>query len=110
MDDTPHLAMPMRLVNGSFDTRQQDTESEAADCVRNILSFMKGDRIEDLDFGIEDPTFQTMPIDIDDIAETISEYEPRVDAEIETEDLPDGTEIVQISITLPSSDESPQEV
>jgi phage baseplate assembly protein W len=110
MDDTPHLAIPMRIVNKAYDTRQQDTESEAADCVKNILSFMKGDRIEDLDFGIEDPTFQTQPIDIDDIAETISEYEPRVDAEIETEDLPDGTEIVTISITLPSSDESPQEV
>lgn len=109
MDDIPHLAIPMRLVNGSYATRQQDTDSEARDCVRNILSFQKGDRIEDLDFGIEDPTFQTMPIDIDDIAQAIGDYEPRVDAEIETQDLPDGTEVVTVSVTLPTSDESPLE-
>jgi phage baseplate assembly protein W len=110
MDFIPHLAIPMRIVNGQYATRQQDTDPEAADCVRNILAFEKGSRIEDMDFGIEDPTFQTMPIDIDDIAQAIGDYEPRVDAEIETEDLPDGTEIVHISVTLPTSDESPEEV
>lgn len=110
MDQVLHLAIPFRLVNGAYATHEQDTDSEAADCVRNILVFEKGDRVEDLDFGIEDPTFTTMPIDVDDIAQAISDYEPRVDAEIETEDLPDGTEKVGIYVTLPTSDESGQEV
>jgi phage baseplate assembly protein W len=106
MDQVLHLAFPFRLVNGAYATHQQDTDPEAADCVRNILSFEKGDRIEDLDFGIEDPTFQTMPIDIDDIAQAIADYEPRVVAEITTDDQADGTEQVSIFVTLPTSDES----
>jgi phage baseplate assembly protein W len=103
MDSVPHLSMPMRVIGDSYETVQQDTDAEASQCVRNILSFGKGDRIEDLDFGIDDPTFQTQPIDIDDIARAISEYEPRVDAEIETEDLPDGQTSVRVYVSLPDS-------
>jgi phage baseplate assembly protein W len=110
MDNIPHLAIPFRVVGEGYAIRQQDTDAEAADCVRNILVFTKGDRIEDLDFGIDDPSFQLQPVDIDDIAQAISEYEPRVDAEIETEDLPDGTTSVSVSVTLPTSDDMPEEV
>lgn len=109
MDYVPHLAIPMRVVGGQYQTRQQDTDAEAADCVRNILVFGRGDRAEDMDFGIDDPTFETQPIDTDDIARAIGEYEPRVDAEITTEDLPDGSTMVSVEVNLPTSDEQPAE-
>lgn len=109
MDNIFHLAIPFRVVNGAYSTRQQDSNAEATDCVRNIMVFAKGDRIEDPEFGIEDPTFQTQPIDIDDIASVIAEYEPRVNAEIETVDLTDGSTTVNVYVTIPTSDDFPEE-
>jgi phage baseplate assembly protein W len=109
MDETLHLAIPFRIVNGAYATRQQDSDAEASDCVRNILAFEKGSRIEDPDFGIEDPSFESQPIDVDDIAEAIATYEPRVNAEIETEDEVEGTSTVSIFVTLPTSDDLPEE-
>lgn len=105
MDDIKHLSMPLRLVGDAYATCQQDTNTEAADCVRNILVFPRGLRPEDINFGIDDPTFETQPIDVDDIATTISVYEPRVNADIQTVDEPDGTTSVKISINLPTSDD-----
>jgi phage baseplate assembly protein W len=109
MDDVPHLALPFRLIGDRYATRQQDTDAEATDCVKALLSFMKGDRAEDPDFGIDDPTFQTQPIDTDDIARQIDIYEPRVNANITTVDQPDGTTTVKIAITVPTSDDLPEE-
>lgn len=105
MDNIPHLALPLRLSGGAYVTRQQDTDSEAADCVKAILSFRTGDRDEDPDFGILDPTFETQPIDVDDIERAINEYEPRVDFTVTTEDKVDGTTSVFVQITMPTSDD-----
>lgn len=109
MDYIPHLALPIQLIGNSYSTRQQDTDAEAADCVKIILSFEKGQRFADLDFGIDDPTFETQPIDIDGIAKAIADYEPRVDAEINTVDLPNGSTTVSVLVTIPTSDDLPQE-
>jgi len=108
-DQVPHLSLPFRLSGTGYATVEQDTDREAADCVFVIMSFERGVRAEEPDFGIEDPTFETQPIDVDDIAEAISNYEPRVNADIETIDLPDGTTTVKVNVTLPTSDELPEE-
>lgn len=109
MDDIPHLALPIRYENGIFVTNEQDTDAEAADCVKAILSFELGTRAEDVDFGIEDPTFEIQPINIEGIAEAIHMYEPRVDAMIETVDKTDGTTTVNVRVNLPASDEQVEE-
>jgi phage baseplate assembly protein W len=109
MDNIPHLALPIRYENGIFVVNEQDTDSEAAACVKAILSFGKYTRPEDVDFGIADPTFETQPIDIEEIAEAIHIYEPRVDALIETVDNTDGTSTVNVRVTLPASDEQVEE-
>jgi len=109
MDSVPHLSLPLRLSGDRFAQVGQDTDREAADCVFVIMCFPRGVRAEEPDFGIDDPTFETQPIDVDDIAQAISDYEPRVDAEIETIDLPDGTTTVKVNVTLPTSDELPEE-
>jgi phage baseplate assembly protein W len=105
MDYIPHLALPIRYESGAFVTNEQDTDAEAADCVKAILSFGRYTRFDDPDFGIPDPTFETQPIDTDAIAEAITTYEPRVDAVIETEDKTDGTTTVRVSVTLPTSED-----
>lgn len=105
MDSIPHLALPIRYENGLFITNEQDSDKEAVDCVKAILSFEVGSRIEDPEFGIADPTFETQPIDTQDIAQAISDYEPRVDATIETIDQADGTTTVNVRVTLPASED-----
>lgn len=105
MADIPHLAVPLRVVAGKWAVVEQDTEDEVAQCVRNICSFERGYRVEDPDFGIEDPTFTTMPIDTNDIASALAEYEERADVEILQEISKDGTTTVRIEVNVPTSTE-----
>lgn len=109
MDEIPHLSLPIRYENSVFVTNEQDTDAEAADCVKVILRFERGTRPEAPEFGINDPTFQTQPIDVDDIAEAIGFYEPRVNANITTVDGVDGTSTVSIKVNIPGSDDTVEE-
>lgn len=109
MDEIPHLSLPIRYENGLYVTNEQDTDSEAADCVKVILSFERGTRSEAPEFGINDPSFETQPIDIDEIAEAIGFYEPRVNAEISTVDLVDGQTTVSVKVSVPGSDDTVEE-
>jgi phage baseplate assembly protein W len=99
--DVPHLAFPIRVANGVYVTDSQGTNSEVTTSVRNICAFERGSRIERPDFGIEDPTLKEMPIDVEDIASAISDWEPRAAAEIETIIDLDGTETLNIRVSVP---------
>lgn len=105
----PHLALPIQMAGKGLAVRDQDSDAEVADCVKVIMSFSRGDRAEDLDFGIDDPTFQTQPIDTADIETAIADYEPRADVEVNTVDLPDGSTTVEIKLTQPTSDDTMME-
>lgn len=106
MDDSlPHLALPLRVENGGFAFNEQDTDDEGATCVKAILSFAKDTRLEDPEFGIIDPTFDTQPIDTDDMRMAIKTYEPRVQFSIQTTDQPDGSTTVTVQVSMPTSDE-----
>lgn len=109
MDTLPHLSLPISIINGSYVTTEQDTDLEAAHCVQTITSFERGMRPEDPDFGISDPTFELQPIDTSDIYNAIAAYEPRVDAAITTTDQPDGSTVVNIKVTMPTSEDSTEE-
>lgn len=109
MDSEPHLALPLRLVGDHYATRDQDSDAEVADAVQIIVSFERGERVEDPDFGIDDPTFETQPIDTQQIEMAIQEYEPRAIADVSTKDLPDGSTTVSIRVTQPTSDDLPGE-
>jgi phage baseplate assembly protein W len=101
----PHLAIPLQTVGGAWGVVEQDTEAEVAQCVRNIVAFERGFRIEDPDFGIIDPTFTTMPIDTNDIVQAVAEYEQRAEIEVAQEVAPDGSVTVRLAVTVPSSEE-----
>jgi len=100
MPDYPHLAIPIRMENGQFVTNEQDSDEEAKTCVWAIISTQKGSRPEQPEFGINDPTFDTMPIDISDIMESIARWEPRVETDVSTQDGADGTQKVNIFVTM----------
>jgi phage baseplate assembly protein W len=105
-NDVPHLAFPIRFTGpgGYYATDDQDTNSEVTTCVRNICAFERGTRIERPDFGIADPTLKVMPIDVDDIANAISTWEPRAEAEIETIIDLEGNETINIRVGMPDSE------
>lgn len=101
----PHLAMPLQVVGSQWLYTEQDTDEEVAQCVRNICAFQRGFRVEDPTFGIEDPTFTTMPIDTADIAGALEEYEERASVAIYQEITPDGRVSVRLEVTVPTSEE-----
>jgi hypothetical protein len=81
MDNVPHIALPIRLTGSAqstaFAVNQQDTAEEVSACVAAVVSFERGSREEDTNFGIADPTFETRPIDVADIQSAVESYEPR---------------------------------
>jgi phage baseplate assembly protein W len=106
MPDIPHLSIPLRITNSRWEVVEQDTEEEVAQCVRNVCAFERGYRIEDPDFGINDPSFQIMPIDTNDIAQALDEYEERAAVEIFQEITPDGQVTVRLEVRVPISEET----
>lgn len=106
MANIPHLAMPFQVINGQWVTVEQDTDDEVAHCVKNICAFERGYRIEDPDFGIDDPTFTVMPIDTEDIDSTLAVYEDRAQVDIYQEFTPAGDVNIRLEVTIPTSEDS----
>lgn len=85
----PKLRVPLRVEIGRLALVEQDSQDNVAGCVYAILSYERGSRLEDPDFGVESRLFDQMPVDIDEWLEQISAYEPRaaVQTQQEIEDL-----------------------
>jgi phage baseplate assembly protein W len=73
----PKLRVPLRLENGRLGICEQDSQENVAACVYAILSYERGSRVEDPEFGVEDPSFDQQPLDLDEWLEQIATYEPR---------------------------------
>lgn len=106
----PHLSVPFQVIHGQFVTVEQDTDDEVAQCVRNICVYERGFRLEDPDFGIEDPTFTTMPIDTEDIARAVAAYEDRAQVDIYQQFQPDGSVSVRLEVRIPTSEDSSADI
>jgi hypothetical protein len=105
LENIPHLALPLRIQNRRYAVNEQDSTDELADCVRAICLTAKEFRPEQPEFGIRDPTFQTMPINTNDIINSIAQFEDRVDVEVEVLTDPTGIQSVNIKILHPEEDE-----
>ena len=77
MPEVPHLSLPLRVEGDRLATLDQDTADELANNVLVITSFAKGDRAEDLGFGILPLVFDNRPLNLSDVETTIATYEPR---------------------------------
>lgn len=75
---TPHIAIPLRYVNGSLKVNQQDAIDDLADCVYAVCKTNPGDRAELPDFGLLDPTFGQEPLSMTAAQTQIEQWEPRV--------------------------------
>lgn len=73
----PKLRVPLRVENGRLGICEQDSQENIAACVYTVLSYERGSRIEDGNFGIEDPSFAQLPVDTAEWLEQIAIYEPR---------------------------------
>lgn len=106
-DGIPRLALPLTVSAGGYSSVQQDTTDELAVCVRTILSFELGSRVERPEFGIADPTFQQRPLDLFDVEQAIDMYEPR--AAVSVTEVPDPTDplatTVRVDVAMPDSEE-----
>lgn len=96
----PKLRVPLQMRNGRLALVEQDSQDNVAACVYALLATERGSRLEDPDFGVEDPTFATMPVDVDEWLEQIAAYEPR--AEVQTaQEVGDliGAVLVEVGLT-----------
>ena len=98
MDSVPHLAWPLQFTGAAYRVNDQDTDAELMAAVAVITSFEKGFRIEDPAFGITDPTFSVSPVDADEIAASVAEYEPRADINVVVSGGRDGMDNVRIEV------------
>lgn len=73
----PKMRVPHRLENGHLAVCEQGSPENIAANVYTVLSYERGSRVEDPDFGVEDPTFSEMPLDDREWLEQIGVYEPR---------------------------------
>lgn len=73
----PRLALPLRMEGSSLATVAQDSTEDVAQCVFAVLSYEIGSRLEDPEFGIDDPSFGIEPIDTSSWIPQIARYEPR---------------------------------
>jgi phage baseplate assembly protein W len=79
MADIPHFALPFRFsgVGAHAVVVDQDTIEDITNCVQAVLLTRRGERLELPDFGIDDPTFQALPIRQQDLIDAILRAEPR---------------------------------
>lgn len=93
------LRIPLRLENGRLGICEQDSQENVAACVYAILAYERGSRIEDPDFGVEDPTFADLPFDEREWLEQIARYEPR--AEVSTsEEVMEAIDVILAEVGL----------
>jgi phage baseplate assembly protein W len=83
MTDIPHFSSVFDLTANGADVDDQDSIDEIEGCVRNIVLCPVGFRLDQPDFGIQDPTFSAVPIDTQAIKRQVEQWEPRVTADVE---------------------------
>lgn len=91
--EVPHFAFPFRVESGSVAVQEQDTTDEVAQCVQVLLATPLGERQEQPDYGVTDPTFQE-DIDQQEILTAVSEWEPRALPAL-TDDIDSADELVR---------------
>jgi hypothetical protein len=77
MTDVPHFAFPFQFNGGSFAEIEQDSMEDLAACVEVAILTQQGWRKEIPTFGVNDPTFEIQPLDLDKLTEEIVAHEPR---------------------------------
>lgn len=90
MATIPKLKVPLRMGPKGLAVVEQNSADEIAACVYALVATERGSRIEEPDYGVEDPTFDQIPRDeaFDEIRAQAAIYEPR--AELSTAEDAEG--------------------
>lgn len=78
----PHIAIPFDFIQqgvGGVNVNEQDSLDDVYDCVQAIMRTETGFRPELPAFGIADQTFTQGEIDLPQIKDDVSTWEPRSD-------------------------------
>lgn len=76
--ECPHFAAPFRIDSkGHVVVVAQDTLAEREACVLNITLCPEGFRLDEPTFGVPDPTFHNLPVDVEGFREAIRRWESR---------------------------------
>jgi phage baseplate assembly protein W len=92
----PHFDLPFRFTPGVHaSVVQQDAIADVSNCVFAIVNTERGSRYYHPTFGIDDPTFDTMPLDTNKIIDQVIESEPRAAVAIDQ-----VTDVISSTITM----------
>jgi phage baseplate assembly protein W len=93
--DIPHFAYPFRLERHGPGSQpvvvEQDSLDDVLNCVEIAMLTQIGERVDMPSFGIDDPTFQQQPIDVNLIGNQVAAHEPR--AEMAATQHPDALDV-----------------
>lgn len=98
-DLIPKLKIPIALVGGELVTVEQGTEDEVAQCVYAIVATPLGSRIDDTQFGVEDPTFDQLPIDSAEMLAAVNTYEPAAAVEV-AQEVAEFTDRIVVEVSV----------
>jgi hypothetical protein len=73
----PHFEWPFTTNAKGVTVAQQDTDQEVDTCVMAIAVCQIGAWVENPAFGIPDPTFKQVPLDLDGVTTALTHWEPR---------------------------------
>jgi hypothetical protein len=106
VDDRPHIDWPIQVTGTAYATCQQDTDQDAAAAIAVLCSFERGTRSEQPDFGITDPAFQLVPVDVTEIERQAAIYEPRAELTITLSEPTVGEQQVRIAVRVATAEET----
>src|SRR5690606_19293544 len=90
--EIPHLAFPLRLVNGQLAQVEQGSIEDVHGCVIALIHTPLGARPLAPDVGVPDPTF-TAGVDPDELTGRLERDEPRARVTVTSEPTgPDGAQ------------------
>lgn len=75
----PKLRTPIELGAGGLRVVEQDSLDDVAGCVYALIATERGSRLESPAYGVSDPTFEQLPLELDEWLEQIATFEPRAD-------------------------------
>lgn len=106
--DVPHLALPLRVVDGAFAAVEQGSLDELTVSVQVVCSFPIGYRIESPEFGIPEFELSDLPLPVDDLERTIESWEPRANVEVTQADYNPNDPLaapLQVAVTMPNEED-----
>jgi phage baseplate assembly protein W len=80
--ETPHFSAEFTIGRHGATYVEQDSEDDVAACVYRLLVCPLGYREDSPEFGLEELTFETVPLRIATIEETIKQWESRATTSI----------------------------